>query len=90
MKRIILIVALLLPFAVIGASWFAGNSLTSPVPVIVGNCPNDLTCENIEFSSESGAIIKGWLVRGEAGKGAIVLMHGLRSNRLQLVERIRK
>lgn len=66
-----------------------GSSLTAPSPASVGNCPNDLACENVEFKSESGAIIKGWFVKGEEGRGAIVIMHGLRSNRLQLVERIR-
>ncbi len=89
MKKAIIVIVLLIPLFVIGGFWFAGNALTSPVPVSVGNCPNDLACENIEFPSESGAIIKGWLVKGEARKGVVVLMHGLRSNRLQLVERIR-
>ena len=89
MKKIIIVFILLIPLVIIGLFWFAGNSLTTPVPVIVGNCPNDLTCENIEFASDSGSKIKGWFIKGEQGKGAIVLMHGLRSNRLSLVDRIK-
>lgn len=89
MKKIIVAFIILLPILIIGAFWFAGNSLTAPVPVSVGNCPSELTCENVEFASESGSKIKGWFVKGEAGKGAIVIMHGLRSNRLSLVERIK-
>lgn len=89
MKKIILITLLLIPVLIIGAFWFAGNLLTSPVQTAIGNCPNDVNCENIEFSSESGSIIKGWFVKGQDGKGAVVIMHGLRSSRLALVERIR-
>lgn len=88
MKKIISIL-LLIPILLIGVAWLAGNSLTSPVPASVGNCPNDLVCENIEFPSESGSVIKGWLIQGKQGRGAVVIMHGLRSNRSQLVERIK-
>jgi dipeptidyl aminopeptidase/acylaminoacyl peptidase len=89
LKKIIIIFVILLPVLIIGLSWFAGNSLTAPVPQIIGNCPSDLSCQNIEFASESGSTIKGWFIKGEEGKGAVVIMHGLRSNRSQLVERIR-
>lgn len=89
MKKIIITILVLIPILIIGAFWFAGSSLSTPMPVTVGNCPSDLNCENIEFPSESGANIKGWFLKGEEGKGAVVLMHGLRSNRLSLIERIR-
>lgn len=88
MKKLFISITILIPLF-IGAFWFAGNSLTSPVPVIIGNCPSGLTCENIEFKSESGSMIKGWFIKGEEGRGAVVIMHGLRSNRLQLIERIK-
>lgn len=89
MKKVIIAIILLSLILIIGGFWLAGNSLTAPVPASVGNCPPELLCENIEFSSESGSNIKGWFVKGEPEKGAIVLMHGLRSNRLALIERIR-
>lgn len=89
MKKTIIIILLLIPVFIVGAFWFAGNSLTSPVPARVGNCPSELTCENVEFVSESGSNIKGWFIKGQKNKGAIVIMHGLRSNRLNLIERIK-
>lgn len=89
MKKAIITFVILIPILILGISWFAGNSLTASVPQIIGNCPVDLICQNIEFASESGSTIKGWLINGEEGKGAVVIMHGLRSNRLQLVDRIR-
>ncbi len=89
MKKIIFAIILLLPCLILGAVWFAGNFLTAPANQTVGNCPNDLPCESVEISSESGAKIKGWFLTGENGKGAVVLMHGVRANRLDLIERIR-
>lgn len=89
MKKIFLITILILPFLLFATVWFAGSSLTEPVNQTVGNCPNDLMCENVEFESESGAKIKGWFLRGEKGKGSVILMHGVRANRLDLIERIR-
>ncbi len=89
MKKFIIAIIILIPLLIIGGSWYLGTTLTSPVPVRVGNCPDALACENVEFPSESGTNIKGWLITGQAGKGAIVIMHGLRGNRLQLVDRIK-
>lgn len=77
------------PLLVTGGFWSAGIFLSKPVPAVVGICPGDLICEDVEFSSDSGSKIKGWFSRGRAGRGAVVLMHGLRSNRLALVERMR-
>jgi uncharacterized protein len=88
-KKIGFIILLLIPLIIIGTFWFAGSALSSTVNQTIGNCPSDLSCENIEFQSESGSLIKGWVLRGEQGKGAVVLMHGLRGSRLGLVDRIR-
>jgi uncharacterized protein len=89
MKKIIIAIIVLIPLLVIGAFWFAGSSLSATVNQTIGNCPSDLSCENIEFQSDSGSLIKGWFLKGEQGKGAVVLMHGLRGNRLGLLDRIR-
>lgn len=87
MKKSFIILILLIPILIIGGFWLAGNSLTSPVPAIVGSCSSDIACENVEFASESGSNIKGWFLKGQENKGVVVIMHGLRSNRLNLIER---
>ncbi len=89
MKRSLVIAALVLPLFILGGAWLAGTRLSAPAPATVGNCPLDLACESIEFTSESGSKLKGWFINGEAGRGTIVLMHGLRSNRSALVDRMR-
>jgi fermentation-respiration switch protein FrsA (DUF1100 family) len=80
-----IVTLLLIP---VGA-WVLAGRLSAPAPAGVGNCPIDLACENVEFQSASGSTIKGWYVRGESGVGSVVLMHGLRSNRKALIDRIR-
>ncbi|MBK8809179.1 MAG: alpha/beta fold hydrolase [Acidobacteria bacterium] len=89
LKKFALIVPGLLILLSLGGVWFFGSRLSAPAPAAVGNCPIDLACESVEIPSESGSKLKGWYLRGQSGKGTIVLMHGLRSNRLALVDRMR-
>lgn len=88
-KRLSIISLALVLLIILGGAWYFGGQLSAPARAAVGNCPLDLACENIEFPSASGATIKGWYLRGSAGRPTIVLMHGLRSNRLALVDRMR-
>jgi fermentation-respiration switch protein FrsA (DUF1100 family) len=69
--------------------WRAGGSLSNPAPAIVGALPPDLTGRNVEFASESGSIIHGWFLPGRPGAGAVLLTHGVRSNRLAMLGRAR-
>jgi len=55
----------------------------------IGSLPSDLSGRNVEFESTSGATIRGWLIPGEKGAGAIALMHGVRASRLSMLERAR-
>jgi uncharacterized protein len=66
-----------------------GLMLSAPARMTVGAPPADLNAETIEFQSASGATIRGWFVAGRPGGGAVVLMHGLRGNRLAMVRRAR-
>jgi len=67
----------------------AGSFLTAPAPQSIGELPHDLSGRSIQFSSGSGATIHGWFIPGKQGGGAVVLMHGVRSNRLSMIDRAR-
>jgi fermentation-respiration switch protein FrsA (DUF1100 family) len=69
--------------------WAAGNSLTAPALQPIGELPTDLPGRSIQFRSDSGSTIHGWLIPGKPGSGALVLMHGVRSNRLSMIDRAR-
>jgi alpha-beta hydrolase superfamily lysophospholipase len=66
-------------------AWHEGNVLVAPSNCEIGKPPADLPIESVQFQSSSGALIHGWLVTGQADKGIVILMHGIRANRLQLV-----
>jgi len=87
-KRFGLLV-LVLVLTLCGGVWLAGSMLTAPVPQSVGDPPADLTARAVQFQSLSGAAIHGWFIPGKPGAGAIILMHGVRSNRLSMLDRAR-
>jgi len=78
----ILIGSLLVLIAAAIVLWLAGTLLSAPANQAIGNLPADLKGRDVQFPSESGAMIRGWFVPGQKGSGAVVLMHGVRASRL--------
>ncbi|MDB6101861.1 MAG: esterase/lipase/thioesterase family active site protein [Gammaproteobacteria bacterium] len=74
---------------VIAATWVAADDLTEPAnrDITIGRPPLDLEASNITFASGSGSLIHGWLSHGKPGQGAIILLHGLRGDRRDMVSR---
>lgn len=87
MRRLVagLVLCVLLAGAAI---WFAGDLLIHPMPANVGPPPTDLPAHPVMFGSDSGSTIHGWFVPGQ-GTGAVLLLHGVRANRLSMLERAR-
>jgi uncharacterized protein len=69
------------------AFWGAGSFLSRPVNHSVGALPAHLQGRDVEFESGSGSKLRGWLIPGRAGEGAVVLMHGFRGDRRQMLGR---
>ncbi len=80
------LIALLVLFA---GAWIAGGLLTAPAAETIGVPPADLNARPVQFASQSGSTIHGWFIPGQKGAGAVVLMHGVRANRLSMVDRAR-
>jgi fermentation-respiration switch protein FrsA (DUF1100 family) len=76
--------------AVIAGVGVAGFHLSSPAPETVGPPPADLSASNVVIKSASGATLQAWFVAGRPGGGAVVLLHGIRGNRLHMVPRARQ
>ncbi|HZK77538.1 MAG TPA: alpha/beta fold hydrolase [Gemmatimonadaceae bacterium] len=55
--------------------------VTGASPAVIAPPPAALDAENVIFQSESGSQIHAWLVRGHRGGGAVLLLHGVGSNR---------
>jgi uncharacterized protein len=82
----VLTLALILMAAALGL-YTAGWSLSRPVPARIGAAPASLAAEAITFSSESGSQIHGWLSRSTGERGIVLLLPGVRGNRLSMVRR---
>lgn len=66
--------------------WIVGDVLIRPMPSVVGAPPEGLAAQPVSFRSSSGSMIHGWFVQGK-GTGAVLLLHGVRANRLNMVDR---
>ncbi len=80
-----------LAFVLVGAAacyWAAGN-LAAPVPRAVGSPPADLPGQAVRVLSPTAGTLRGWLVPGRPGAGAVLLLHGIRGSRLDMVDRAR-
>ncbi len=88
-KRNILLISISLVVIFIATTLIIGTLLSSPVNQTIGEPPSDISADIIEFQSSSGATIHGWFLQGKENAGAIVLMHGVRANRLAMLDRAR-
>ena len=78
--------------AVLLAALGVGELLSGAVPTAVNTLSIDLPVESVQIpvkAGEAGASVQGWLVRGVRGGGVILLVHSIRSNRVEMLSRAR-
>jgi dienelactone hydrolase len=63
--------------------------LTAPCPALVGAAPADLGATTVDIETGNGHSLAGWYVAKADSQGAVVLVHGIRSNRKSQIERMR-
>lgn len=76
-------IALFLSFGV----WFAGTLIVHPQLRKIGEAPKHFQGRSVEFESRSGATLHGWFLPGNTGAGAVILLHGVRADRLAMLGR---
>src|SRR5215831_17438162 len=86
-RKQVLFCAAAIPVFFCCAVWGAGSFLSRPANHSVGALPAHLKGRDVEFESGSGSKLRGWLVPGRQGAGAVVLMHGIRCDRRQMLGR---
>jgi uncharacterized protein len=91
MKAAYIILAVLIAggMASLACLFYAGSVASAPAPATVGNPPPDLPAEAVSFGSGSGSRLAGWFVPGQPRRGGVLLMHGIRANRLEMLGRAR-
>ena len=71
------------------ALFATGPLLTAPASTAVGTLSADFPVEPVEIPAVDGSAVHGWLVCGKPGGGAVLLVHSMRSNRLEMLSRAR-
>lgn len=71
-----------------GVIWLTAEQLSTPVQRVVGESPATLDGHAVQFGSQSGSTIRGWIFPGTAGKGAVLLLHGVRGDRRDMLSRV--
>lgn len=84
-----LIALLALALLLAGLSLAAGEWLTRPVRAAIGTPPAGLNAETVTIHYGDGQRLAGWWLPGRAGEGAVLMMHSVRSSRLQMLARAR-
>jgi pimeloyl-ACP methyl ester carboxylesterase len=84
-----LLLSTLIAFLGFGGVWAAGSFLVRPIQGSVGPPPPDLPALSVAFTGANGEAIHGWLVSGIKGRGAVLLLHGVRADRRAMIDRAR-
>jgi uncharacterized protein len=72
-----------------GALYLVGSVASAPAHEAIGPPPSDLPIESVAIQSPSGSRLSGWFIAGRPRGGAVLLMHGIRANRLDMLDRAR-
>jgi fermentation-respiration switch protein FrsA (DUF1100 family) len=81
--------ALMATGVALGIALLVGTLASAPARAPIGQPPVDLPIEPASIESNSGSRLSGWFVGGQPQGGAVLLMHGVRANRLEMLGRAR-
>lgn len=80
---------LALIIAITAGIFAIGALLTVPAPTAVGVLSADFPVEAVQIPGVSESTVHGWLAYGKPGGGVVLLVHSMRSNRLEMLSRAR-
>lgn len=84
-----LILILVLTLSMMLSIFVIGTVLISSAPTAVGILTTDFPVEAVQIPATKGPTVHGWLVYGKPGNGVVLLVHSMRSNRLEMLSRAR-
>ena len=86
----ILSLLLIVSAATASAALYAiGGALAEPRLHVVGDPPADLPLEAVRIPRADGGPVAAWFAAGDTRQGGILLVHGIRSDRRQMLDRAR-
>lgn len=87
--RTLLLLGVVSAVAALAALFAIGGVLAEPRLQVVGGPPDDLPLTDLRIPRADGGSIAAWFAAGDARQGGILLVHGLRSDRRQMLDRAR-
>lgn len=88
MKHALLVLVLVL--ALIGlAVGGIGEVLSKPSDHLIGPAPADLMATQVTLRTRPDEVVSGWFIPGKPARGAVLLLHGVRADRRQMIDRAR-
>lgn len=67
----------------------AGEVLSRPAAHLIGEPPPDFPAREVRLFTASGTSVIGWFAPGQPRSGAVLLLHGVRADRTQMLRRAR-
>jgi alpha-beta hydrolase superfamily lysophospholipase len=67
----------------------AGEMLSEPALRDVGEAPADLGARSVRIDVPGGGTVAAWSIHATAGRGAVLLVHGVRADRREMTSRAR-
>ena len=89
MRRVLLLGSIALLGLLTALVYWAGDYLTRPSRADTGVPDAELHAHSLLFDSLSGVKLSAWFVQGSPRAGAILLLHGVRSNKRAMLSRAR-
>jgi uncharacterized protein len=89
MRRLLLVGSIALLGVLIAFVYWAGDYLTLPSRADTGVPDVELRARSLMFDSLSGVKLSAWFLQGSPRAGAILLLHGVRSNKRAMLPRAR-
>jgi len=89
MRRVLLIWSIALLGLLTAFVYWAGDYLTKPARADTGVPDSELHARSLMFDSLSGVKLSAWFLEGSPRAGAILLLHGVRSNKRAMLPRAR-
>lgn len=86
-RRTVILLLLPLPALAFTAIWIVGWLLTRPATSTIGPPPPDLPAQAVVIPVRGLKPVYGWFVVGGKNGGAVLLLHGVRANRISMLER---
>jgi esterase/lipase len=88
MYRFVIIILVIIAF--VGLTVFEiGGALSRPALTSIGAPPADIAFKPVTIQTSKDQNIAGWFFQGIHGEGAILLLHGIRGSRLDMLGRAR-